>query len=152
MAGGRPTEYSQEILSKAREYIEDCEDSTEQELTGMSAKGTELYKNKISVNIPTIEGLAYALKVNRDTIYEWCKVNPEFSDIIDDLRAKQAKELINKGLSGDYNSTIAKVLLTKHGYREGIENTGEGGTAIKIDITKMLDKIYGKPGDMHTNS
>lgn len=121
--GGRPSEYSQELVEKAKEYLEECEDDEIQQTVGMSAKGTELFKNKVIVNIPTIEGLAYHLKINRDTIYDWCKKFPEFSDIVEDLRAKQAKELINKGLSGDYNPTIAKVLLTKHGYREGIDQT-----------------------------
>ena len=37
--------------------------------------------------------------------------------------SKQADRLLNNGLSGNYNPTIAKVMLTKHGYREGIDNT-----------------------------
>ena len=123
MPGGRPTDYSQEILDNTLKYIELSEDKEEKQLSGLSVKGTELYKTHYKVNLPTIEGLAYYLKVNRDTIYEWCKKHKEFSDIIESLKAKQAQELISKGLSGDYNPTIAKVLLTKHGYREGIDQT-----------------------------
>lgn len=140
---GRPSEYSLEIIKKTQEYIESCEDDEIQQTIGMSAKGTELFKNKVVVNIPTIEGLAYYLKINRDTIYDWSKKFKEFSDIIEELKAKQANALINKGLSGDYNPTIAKVLLTKHGYREGIENTGNEGGPMQIDISKMLNKAYG---------
>jgi hypothetical protein len=109
----RPTDYNEEILEKTKEYVNSCTDTEADKETGITKK----------VNLPTIEGLAYYISVNRDTIYDWCKVHKEFSDIIDNLRAKQAKELINKGLSGDYNPTIAKVLLTKHGYREGIDAT-----------------------------
>ena len=119
--GGRPTDYSEEILEKTLEYLKGAEDEEEQQLTGLSVKGTQLFKTHLKVNIPTIEGLAYHLKVNRDTIYTWAKKHPEFSDIIGDLKAKQAKELISKGLSGDYNPTIAKVLLSKHGYKESTE-------------------------------
>lgn len=141
MAGGRPTLYTKELLEKAREYLSQCEDIEEQELTGVSAKGTELFKTKLKVDLPTIEGLAYFLQVNRDTIYEWEKEHPEFSDIIADLRAKQAQELINKGLSGDYNPTIAKVLLTKHGYREGIDQTSDGkGFAPSEEHKALADK------------
>lgn len=135
----RPTIYTTEILEKTKEYINSCTDTEIQQVIGMSAKGTELYKNKVIVNIPTIEGLSYYLGINRDTIYAWCKENKEFSDIIEDLRAKQANELINKGLSGDYNPTIAKVLLSKHGYREGIENTGKDGKDLIISIMKYED-------------
>ncbi len=120
---GRPTEYTKDIILKVQKYIDSCEDTEINQTVGMSAKGTELFKSKLIVNMPTIEGLAYEIKVNKDTIYEWAKEYKEFSDVIDDLRAKQAKFLINKGLSGDYNPTIAKVLLTKHGYREGIDQT-----------------------------
>ena len=123
----RPTDYNEKILEKTKKYVKDTEDDEIQQTIGMSAKGTELFKNKIIVNIPTIEGLAYALQINKDTIYEWEKIHPEFSDVIDDLRAKQANALINKGLSGDYNPTIAKVLLTKHGYRDSQEVTGKDG-------------------------
>ncbi len=109
----RPTDYNEDILDRAKNYVSSSSDTEADKETGISKK----------VNLVTIEGLAYDLGINKDTIYEWCKIHPEFSDVIDDLRSKQARELINKGLSGDYNPTIAKVLLTKHGYREGIDNT-----------------------------
>lgn len=123
----RPTDYNKDIVKKVKQYLEDSVDDEIQQTIGMSAKGTELFKNKVIVNIPTIEGLAVYLSVHRDTIYEWEKEYKEFSDILAKLRAKQATELINKGLSGDYNSTIAKVLLTKHGYRDSQEVTGKDG-------------------------
>lgn len=113
MTVGRPTSYNQEILEKTLEYITSCKDIEEDKENNI----------KRQVKIPTIEGLAYYIKVNRDTVYQWCKDNKEFSDIIDDLRAIQADRLLNNGLAGTYNPTIAKVLLTKHGYREGIDNT-----------------------------
>lgn len=149
----RPTIYNNQILERVKKYISECEDSTEQETIGMSAKGTELFKNKVVVKLPTIEGLAYYLGINRDTIYSWCKENKEFSDIIETLRAKQANELINKGLSGDYNPTIAKVLLTKHGYADKIEQelTGKDGKdlfepsdKIKELASKLKDEIQSK--------
>lgn len=111
--GGRPTSYSQEMLDKTIKYIESCNDIDEDKENNI----------KRTVNLPSIEGLAYEIKVNKTTIYEWEKAHEEYSNVIDDLRAKQAKSLLNNGLSGAYNSTIAKVLLTKHGYREGIDAT-----------------------------
>ena len=126
MTAGRPTTYSEEMLTKAREYIESCQDDEIQQTIGMSAKGTELFKTKPIVKIPTKGGLARYLGVSRDTLYEWSREHKEFSDIMEELGAEQEDRLINNGLSGDYNPTIAKVLLTKHGYREGIDATTEG--------------------------
>ena len=123
-AGGRPTEYSQEILNKTVEYIDSCEDEDIQKVKqSNSEKGYEMYENKLRVNLPTIEGLARYLKVSVKSLYNWEKEHEEFLQVMGDLRAKQAESLINNGLSGDYNPTIAKVLLTKHGYREGIDQT-----------------------------
>lgn len=104
---GRPPIYSVETLKRTEEYIQSCEDT------------------KDDVRLPTIEGLAFSLKIHKDTIYTWRKDEGKepFSDLIEDLLSKQADRLVNNGLSGRYNPTIAKVLLTKHGYREGIDQT-----------------------------
>lgn len=120
MAAGRPTEYSGEIITQSLAYIESCNDEMEQLVSGESEKFTK-YENRLKVKLPTIEGLALYLKVHRDTIYAWEKEHKEFSDIIGSLRAKQVESLINNGLSGNYNPTIAKVLLAKHGYRDSQE-------------------------------
>jgi hypothetical protein len=117
MTLGRPTDYNEEILTKAKEYLLSCEDEEVE-------KGTDdrpVYS--IKVKLPTKGGLAVYLGVSRDTLYEWAKVHKDFSYIMERLGAEQEDKLINNGLSGDYNPTIAKVLLTKHGYREGTDVT-----------------------------
>lgn len=134
----RPTIYNEDLVNKTKQYVNDSEDSSEQELSGLSVKGTELYRSKVIVNLPSIEGLAYYLGIHKDTIYAWEKEHEEFSDVIGDLRAKQAQQLINKGLSGDYNPTIAKVLLTKHGYIDKQDVTSDG-KAIKGNSIILKD-------------
>jgi hypothetical protein len=51
--------------------------------------------------------------------------------------------LINNGLSGDYNPTIAKVLLSKHGYREEVkQDTEHSGSVVShhtIDHSKLSE-------------
>lgn len=114
MPAGRPTSYDYSILKPLiDEYIKECQDIEEDKENNIKQK----------VKIPSIEGLCLKLKINKDTLYEWVKIHEEFSDDIDIIRQIQADRLLNKGLSGDYNPTIAKVLLTKHGYREGIDQT-----------------------------
>ncbi len=112
--GGRPTIYGEEILIKTLEYINGCRDF-------------EIDNKLIKAKIPTIEGLARFLDINKCTIYDWRKEKKEFSYLIETLLEEQADRLVNNGLTGSYNSTIAKVLLSKHGYREGIEQTGKDG-------------------------
>lgn len=126
----RPTEYNEEILTKCREYLDSCED-TEEDYTTSTGMKSESFQRLVRVKIPTIEGLAVFLKINKTTIYEWESKHEEFSNVIGELRSIQAERLINKGLSGDYNPTIAKVLLTKHGYRD----------AVDTDITSKGEKL-----------
>lgn len=138
---GRPTEYSEDTVSKVEAYLDTCQDETIQEISGESEKFTS-YKNKLKVNLPTIEGLAVYLKVHRDTIYQWEKEHEEFSDILGELRHRQVKALINNGLSGDYNSTIAKVLLSKHGYKEEVKTEQEHSGTIGFSGIQII-----KPND-----
>lgn len=145
--GGRPTIYGPHIIKAAEQYLKDCEDE-EYEFHKTRGDKSDSFEERVRVKLPTIEGLAVALKVRRETIYEWEKEEgkEEFSNIVAKLRAIQADRLISKGLSGIYNPMIAKVLLTKHGYREGIEQSGEGGGPVKVDITDQLNKMYGNDG------
>ncbi len=125
--GGRPTEYNGlDTLLKANKYIDSCKDEEYQRVKTDGDKTTS-YDNLVKVKIPTIEGLANYLDVARSTIYEWKEKHKEFSDIIERLQQEQAERLINNGLAGTYNPTIAKVLLTKHGYVEKKEITGDDG-------------------------
>lgn len=159
MQVGRPTKLTEEIKEKTRAYIEACNSDYEITYQPSVNKDDELVDKpvvKYNVNLPTIEGLAHEIKVNRDTIYEWCKVDTDYSDIIEDLKAKQAKFLINKGLSGDYNPTIAKVLLSKHGYSEKIEtdltNKGEKfETGGNIDLDKLATEMANRLKETKTN-
>ena len=105
---GRPTNYTKEILRKAKEYLNlpRTTDTEEQ--------------------IPTVEGLSLCIGVSRATIYNWIKEGEkekkEFLDTVEKVLAKQGQSLINKGLSGDFAPTIAKLLLSSnHGMREKTE-------------------------------
>lgn len=139
----RPTEYNEEIITKAKEYIALCQD---EEIERESKQGNTVYKLK--AKLPTKGGLASYLDVNRDTLYDWSQKYPEFSDIMEEIGAEQEDRLINNGLSGDYNPTIAKVLLTKHGYRDAqeIDHTTKGE---KIDNSGAIAELTKKLNDLH---
>lgn len=112
---GRPTIYNEEILTQARGYLLHCTDTEANKELGITAK----------VSLPSIEGLAKYLHINRDTLYDWAKTYQEFSDILEQIRVEQADKLINNGLAGTYNSTIAKLILTKHGYTDRADVTSD---------------------------
>lgn len=127
----RPTTYNEEIIKKAEEYLSLCVDKIE-EYHKTRGEKSDGYDRIVRVRLPTIEGLAVYLNINRDTIYAWCKEHKEFSDIIEKLKESQADKLLNNGLSGDYNSTIVKLMLSKHGYTEKQEMEHTGGVTINV--------------------
>lgn len=114
MPAGRPSIYTPELVQSAWNYVNDCPDA-----------------------IPSIEGLCDAINIARATAYDWAKQDDkEFSDILDALMRKQAKMLINKGLENEWNSTIAKLILTKHGYSDKMETEHSG----KLDLGQLSEE------------
>ena len=126
MTAGRPTKLTPEVIAKAKEYI---------------ASGYEADEL-----VPTIAGLALYIDVRRSTVYEWAKDNEEFSDIVEKVMGSQEKGLLKGALGGDYNSSIAKLMLTKHGYsdKQETELTGaNGGPAV------ILERVFVDPAKDH---
>ena len=128
MPGGRPTKYNDEILAKAKAYVDggyiECGDV-----------------------IPQMAGLAIELDISRETIYDWSDDpdKKEFSDIVAKCLRAQERKLLNGSLSGTLNSTIAKLILTKHGYSERIqqEHMGEDGGPISVLLGEIKGRTLG---------
>ena len=139
MTAGRPTEYNYaDLKPKIEAYLESCVDTIE-EFHKTRGEKSDTFDRIINVKIPTVEGLAIALNINKTTVYEWKAIHEEFSNDIDRLLEKQTEALIKNGLSGAYNPTIAKVLLSKRGYKEGTENElNVGGTSTPV-LVKFID-------------
>jgi hypothetical protein len=116
--GGRPTKLTPELIAKANDYIQ----------------GGYL----IDELVPTIAGLGVFLDIRRSTVYEWAKESKEFSDILDRVMQKQEKGLLKGGIEGTYNSTITKLMLTKHNYSDKQETalTGADGGPVQLQEIK----------------
>ena len=112
MKTGRPSKYTEEIIKKAENYIYDY----------------ETYNDII----PSIVGLASILEVTRTTLYKWEKEHEEFSYILENIKREQEKVLLNKGLIGDFNSAITKLVLGKHGYHDKQDLGLEANMSITI--------------------
>lgn len=103
----RPSEYTPTILEMAQHYRDNWHAD----------------ENQV---VPTVEGLALALGISRETVYAWAKDHGEFSDIVSDIRANKSLTLQNGGLSNKLNASVAKLLLGHEGYREAQDITSDG--------------------------
>lgn len=90
---------------------------------------------------PSVAGLAVALGVSRESIHAWARENPEFSDIVKALMAKQEKMLKNGGILGEYNASITKLLLTKHGYSDKVDTSLTGAEGGPVQIQEVVRKV-----------
>lgn len=74
------------------------------------------WKHKDWVAIPTVEGLGLWLGIATATIYEH---QDELANTLSWIKQTQAELLLSKGVRGEYNASIVKLILSaKHGYIE----------------------------------
>lgn len=126
MPGGRPTDYNDEIVAKAWEYL--CSDSS----INYESHGHA---------IPSVVGLCRILNRARTTLYHWEKLDDnEFKHILPACKELQEFVLINGTLKNDLNSNIGKLVLGKHGYHDK-QDTNVTGTLGLTDLSESdLDR------------
>jgi hypothetical protein len=93
--------------------------------------------------VPSVAGLACVLGVTRETCYAWAKDGnkPGFSDILKELAQKQERILVRGGLKGEFNAPLTKMMLTKHGYSDRVENDH---TSSDGSMTPVFKTVYEK--------
>ena len=110
-AMGRPTKYTPVIVKKALDYLDN-------------------YEKKYENVVPSVIGMARVLDVNKSTLHRWAEDKENnFCDILERCKNLQEEILINGGLLGDFNPSIVKLMLGKHGYHDKQDSqvTGAGG-------------------------
>lgn len=121
---GRPTLYTPALLNKARDYLEQFEDLSEED----------------NGKVPSHAGLAKYLGISREYMYQWAKdeQKSDFSHMLSMIKNMQEEMLIHGGLSSKYNPTITKLMLSKHGYTETQQNQG---VAVNITIDRECSNV-----------
>lgn len=113
--GGRPTKYNPDVFRKIKEYLSMCG----REQTGL----------------PSLEGLALHLDVRRETIWEWSKRYPEFSNSLKKIAEKQKQQLMEDGMYGgkEVNAAMAIFLLKAvHRMKDG------SSVAVQVNVKPIL--------------
>lgn len=120
---GRPTRCTPELVEDAWDYVHGgwvlCGDA-----------------------FPSVEGLCDELRLSRSMVYRWAsdETHP-FKDILSELMAKQGRVLLNNGTRGVFNAPVTKMVLTKHGYSDKIDQNHEsrdGSMANKPNVINLV--------------
>ncbi len=111
MPAGAPTKYSEDVLKLAYDYVE-----------RWAEFGT----------VPQIARLALHCGISKTALYEWIKRpdRKELADVYARVKAMQEAALIDGGLTRDYDSSLSKLLLKKHGYddKQEVNHTSSDGS------------------------
>lgn len=112
--GGRPTKYTPEVQAQSDAY----------------ANGVYIERGD---GVPSVAGLACYLGINRATLQRWRDKHPKFRGTLELIEHEQHRVALGKGITGEYNSTICKLVLANHGYSERMsqEWSGPDGGPIK---------------------
>ncbi len=119
-AVGRPSELTEEVMTKALFYL--CD--------GFKKAGDI---------VPSVAGLACFLGKARSRMYVWAGQSDEFKDMLESITTVQERMLVNGGLGGDFNPTITKLMMAKHGYVEKVEQdhkSSDKSMTPKANLTK----------------
>lgn len=133
---GRPSDFKSDKFKKdLADYLALSKDEVEV-VRGRGGSAVHL-----KVKLPTIEGFTTYLGVAKGTIHNWRKVYPEVEEALEQIKTIQLERLINEGLAGYYNPTIAKLILSaNHGMGEEI-NTKVTGEVTHTFDDQQIDRI-----------
>ena len=121
MPAGRPTALTEERKKQTAFYLK----------SGWEREGGV---------IPSVEGLARYLGVARSTVYKWAEDETTgFSDTLEHISELQKEITLTNGLTGQFNATIAKLVLANHGMsdKQEVEHSGKNGGPIEWAVNPV---------------
>lgn len=134
---GAPTTYKKKYCEEIIKFF-DIEPYELKERTRTNKDGSSFtYEEEVPNDIPFISAFARKIKVHKDTLYEWRKVHPEFSDSFKIAKDLQKEILVVNGLRGLYKGSFpiftAKNIL---GWRDQVDHKlgGDKDNPIQIDV------------------
>jgi hypothetical protein len=118
------SKYDPKYIDEVYAYIKKSKDRQRKVIKRFGKNGLETFETKIVVKLPTNEGFSRYAGISVPTLLSWAKKHKSFRKALRALKAEQKDRLINGGLAGTYNPTIAKLLLSSdHNMKERVDNT-----------------------------
>lgn len=145
MTAGRPTKYKKEYAEILLKYFkkEPVKDETIERVT-KDGKKVKI-KQKTAVDFPTIAGFCASIGIHKDTLHEWIKKFPEFSDAYNTAKNYQENILVVNALKSFYNPAFSAFFAKNNlGYadKQEAQNTNFNFNAdVKTDYDSLMALI-----------
>ena len=134
MPAGRPTIYKPIMIAWLAKYIEDCPNVVPSQVGFCLASGITQSR------IKAWKAIVYKdLEPERKAKYPRLD---EFQTMLAELQAFQEQTALDRGADSTWNSTIAKLVLAKHGYHDKVDKhlSGEVALVPSVEINLPDDK------------
>lgn len=135
---GRPTDYKEKYCNQIVDFFSKEEPFDTNEVTAFG----NTYKKRWANTIPTFEKFARSIGVCADTLIEWCKNHPDFSEAYNICKDIQKEFVFTNGMLGLYNSDFTKFFAKNClGMKDKVEQELTGEPLVKkIYITPEQQK------------
>lgn len=125
---GQPTKYKSEYCEEIIEFF--SLDPWEQKIVESISKQGEKVSivTNVPCQLPTMAKFAVDRDVCRETVCEWQRVHPEFSDAVKKAKALQENILIQNGLFANYDKTMSIFCLKNLAHwkdKQEVEHSGK---------------------------
>lgn len=140
-AGGRPTKYRKKYCTEMLEYFSVPFTKIEKRLV-MTKLGVEFVNDEKPNRLPTMEGFANKIGVIAETLIEWAKKYPEFSEAYRKALSFEKEFLVQNGLAGHYPPNIFQFIaqnLTDMKDKKEVEHSGD----MKVEIVNYKGASQG---------
>lgn len=150
---GRPPKYDPKFIDELIEYFSIPPYTTETK-TIMTKKGPIEVEERVASDMPTKAGFAIKIGVSRETLHDWCKQHPDFSDAFRMAELYQENYFAVNGPKGLIQPTFSKflavnitswrdkqeVVSTNIEVKEPFEMTDDDNNKILNTIDKILKR------------
>jgi hypothetical protein len=120
MAGGRPTDYTEEMPAKLLEHFNQPLYVQKKKQIASGGRMVEVTEERPN-SMPTFERFAVKNNVTHHTLRNWCKEHPEFFTAYSHCKDIQKDFILEHGMMGNYNPGFAKF--------------------VAINVTDLQDKV-----------
>lgn len=118
---GRPSEYTDEAPNTVYKYIEE----------------------RLAAKMPVSRaGAAVYIGISKQTLLKWADEHQQLLDALKILDSIQESDVQDRGLLGEYNSNIAKLILANHGYSDKQDIKSENtNTNLNVPVDNPEQKL-----------